>query len=116
MDGALRIIDRGMIVDAARHALTLHQWITAPDFDQEGEVQAAERELDRPSAITAPLLSAAFGMHAWLSKAAHERRSGRRWSATGCGTACCARRFRSPGLEPSAPICRSSRRRGFRSS
>jgi hypothetical protein len=68
MDGALRIIDRGMIVDAVRIALSLHQWITAPDFDQEGEVRLAERELDRPSAITAPLLSAAFGMHAWLSE------------------------------------------------
>ena len=43
MDGALRIIDRGAILDAARHALELHQWLTAPDFDQEGEVQQAER-------------------------------------------------------------------------
>jgi hypothetical protein len=70
MDGALRIIDRGMIVDAARHALALHQWIPAPDFDQEGEVIAAERALDHPSATAtaAPLLAAAFGMHAWLSR------------------------------------------------
>jgi hypothetical protein len=68
MDGALRIIDRGMIIDAARHALTLHQWITAPDFDQEGEVHAAERALDHASATAAPLLSAAFGVHAWLSQ------------------------------------------------
>ena len=45
MDGALRIIDRGAILDAARHALELHQWLTAPDFDQEGEVQQAERSL-----------------------------------------------------------------------
>ena len=66
MDGELRIIDRGLIVDAARHALDLHQWITAPDFDQEGEVRAAERVLDRPNAATAPLLTAAVGMHAWL--------------------------------------------------
>src|SRR5271165_7394553 len=58
MDGELRIIDRGMIVDAARHALMLHQWMTAPDFDQEGEVKAAERSLDRPDAAAAPLLSA----------------------------------------------------------
>ena len=33
MDGALRIIDRGMVFEAARHALTLHQWLVAPDFD-----------------------------------------------------------------------------------
>ncbi len=66
MDGALRIIDRGAIFDAARHALTLHQWIVAPDFDQEGEVQVAEKALAHPSAAVAPLLSAAVSMHAWL--------------------------------------------------
>src|SRR5208282_3051233 len=65
MDGALRIIDRGMILDAARYALGLHQWITAPDFDQEGDVQCAERALVSPSGGSA-LLSAACGMHAWL--------------------------------------------------
>ena len=42
MDHALRIIDRGVIFEAARHALDLHQWLVAPDFDQEGEVQRAE--------------------------------------------------------------------------
>jgi hypothetical protein len=66
MDGALRIIDRGAIFDAARHALTLHQWIVAPDFDQEGEVQSAEKALAHPSAAAASLLSAACSMHAWL--------------------------------------------------
>jgi hypothetical protein len=66
MDGAVRIIDRGAIFDAARHALTLHQWIVAPDFDQEGEVQVAEKSLVHPSAQSAPLLSAAVSMHAWL--------------------------------------------------
>jgi len=30
MDHALRIIDRGVIFAAARHALNLHQWLTAP--------------------------------------------------------------------------------------
>src|SRR5215831_17301614 len=42
MDHALRLIDRGAIFAAARHALDLHQWLVAPDFDQEGDVQAAE--------------------------------------------------------------------------
>ena len=45
MDGALRIIDRGAILAAARHALDLHQWLVAPDFDQEGAVQRAEQVL-----------------------------------------------------------------------
>jgi hypothetical protein len=66
MDGALRIIDRGAIFEAARHALTLHQWIVAPDFDQEDEVQIAEKALAHPSAAAAPMLSAAVSMHAWL--------------------------------------------------
>src|ERR1700689_5406131 len=67
MDGALRIIDRGEILDAARHALTLHQWIVAPDFDEEGEVQQAEKHLASVAAAgDTPLLAAAHGVHAWL--------------------------------------------------
>ena len=68
MDHALRIIDRGVIFEAARHALALHQWLTAPDFDQEGEVQQAEAALATPEAQVSPLLSAALGMHAWLDR------------------------------------------------
>jgi hypothetical protein len=67
MDHALRIIDRGSIFEAARHALTLHQWMVEPDFDQEGEVRRAEGViLDQGEAT--PLLAAAFGMRAWLEK------------------------------------------------
>ena len=67
MDGALRIIDRGEILDAARHALMLHQWIVAPDFDEEGEVQQAEKHLAGVAAAgDTPLLAAARGVHAWL--------------------------------------------------
>ena len=64
----MRIIDRGVIFDAARHALTLHQWLTVPDFDQEGEVKQAEAALATPEARLSPLLSAALGMHAWLEQ------------------------------------------------
>jgi hypothetical protein len=68
MDGALRIVDRGKILDAARHALTLHQWIVAPDFDEEGEVQLAEKRLSGAAAAgDTPLLAAARGVHAWLA-------------------------------------------------
>ena len=66
MDGALRIVDRGAIFDAARHALALHRWITAPDFDEEGLVRQAEAALDRSGAPGTPLLSAAYHAHAWL--------------------------------------------------
>jgi hypothetical protein len=68
MDHAMRIIDRGVIFDAARHALTLHQWLTVPDFDQEGEVQQAEAALSTPEARVSPLLSVALGVHAWLDR------------------------------------------------
>ena len=65
MDHALRIIDRGMILDAARHALHLHAWLTSPDFDQEGGIQRAEAALSRSTGMT-PSLAGALGAHAWL--------------------------------------------------
>jgi len=68
MDHALRLIDRGVIFDAARHALTLHQLLMVPDFGQEGDVQQAEAALATPEARISPLLSAALGMHAWLDR------------------------------------------------
>ena len=72
MDGALRIIDRGAILAAARHALDLHQWLVAPDFDQEGAVQRAAQVLAAAAATGAtPLLAAATGLHAWLGGDGH---------------------------------------------
>jgi hypothetical protein len=70
MDGALRIVDRGAILAAARHALELHQWLTAPDFDQEGAVQVAEADLATYNAGP-PLLTAAVWLHAWLAGNGH---------------------------------------------
>jgi hypothetical protein len=67
MDHALRIIDRGSIFEAARYALALHQWLTAPDFDAEGEVRRAEAHLaEYDGRGETPLLTAAFAMHGWL--------------------------------------------------
>ena len=65
MEGALRIIDRGMIFEAARTALAHHQWLADPDFDQEGDIQAAERHL---ATDTSPgsLLTAALQVRDWL--------------------------------------------------
>src|ERR1700689_746656 len=68
MDHAMRIIDRGVVFQAARHALPLNQWLTVPDFDQEGEVKQAEAALATPEARLAPLLYAALGTHAWLDQ------------------------------------------------
>ena len=60
MDHALRIIDRGMILDSARHALHLHGRLTSPDFHQEGDIKCAEATLAAFSRVT-PLLAAALG-------------------------------------------------------
>jgi hypothetical protein len=64
MEGALRIIDRGAILAGARAALALHRWITEPDVDQEGQIQAAERHLE--TAGPTILLGAAEGFRSWL--------------------------------------------------
>jgi len=66
MDPTLRIIDRGDILDKARFALGLHQWIVEPDFDQEGEVQRAEALLAGQPASLPPLIAAAEGLRVWI--------------------------------------------------
>ena len=66
MDPTLRIIDRGAILDAARAALGLHQWLVEPDFDQEGEVQRAEAVLAAQAGALPPLLAAAKGFRTWV--------------------------------------------------
>ena len=104
MDHALRVIDRGAIFAAARHALALHQWLTAPDRDQEAAVRRAEQRLAAAVSGTTPLLAAASGLHAWLGGdgrsggdghgGAPARRPAPRWCDFGASTACCARRCR----------------------
>jgi len=66
MPDGLRIIERGVIVDAARSAFTLHQWITEPGFDEEDEVRAALKTLVSAPLPDAPLLAAALGAWEWL--------------------------------------------------
>ncbi len=66
MDPYLRIIDRGRIVEAARTALRLHQWLVEPDFDQEGEIQRAEALLASLSGSLPPLLAGANGLRRWI--------------------------------------------------
>ena len=66
MDPYLRIIDRGDILDKAKFALTLYQWLVAPDFDQEGEVQRAEAMLAMQPTALPPLIAAARGLRDWI--------------------------------------------------
>ncbi len=68
MDPWLSLAERGDIFDAARHALSMHQWIVEPDFDQEGEIQVAMKAIARDVARTSPLLGAAHAAHAWLAR------------------------------------------------
>ena len=67
-DARLGRVDRGTVIDAARHAFDQYQWLVFPDFDQEGVVQQAEAHLASFGAHgETPLLAAASGVHAWLS-------------------------------------------------
>jgi hypothetical protein len=66
MDPSLRIIERGAILDKARAALALHQWIVEPDFDQEGEIQRAEAVLAAQPGFLPPLMAAARGFRVWI--------------------------------------------------
>jgi hypothetical protein len=59
MDGALRIIDRGVIFEATRAALTGYSWLVTPDFDEEGQVMAALTSLRATDPAGGPLLRAA---------------------------------------------------------
>lgn len=69
LDGAPRIIDRGEILAAARHAYELHQWLTAPEFDQEVEVKQAESALRAGAGQGGtPLLDAGRFLHSWLQQ------------------------------------------------
>ena len=66
MEGALRIVDRGAVFEAARYALGLHQWLTSPDAAQRAETARAAACLTEAGAT--PLLVAARGLHAWLER------------------------------------------------
>lgn len=68
LDPDVSILERGMIIEAARYALTQFQWISDPDFDQEGDIQRASAHLALARPEQAPLLAAAFGAHQWLDR------------------------------------------------
>ncbi len=65
LDGALRIIDRGAVLEAGRTALGYYGWLCTPNFVQDAEVQEAERHLmagDKPPT----LLGGALQFRSWL--------------------------------------------------
>ena len=59
---------RAAMLDAAHAALAQHQWITRPDFDEEGEIRSAGRCLTAAPQHPSALVAAAGGVHAWLAR------------------------------------------------
>ncbi|GAA5266502.1 hypothetical protein ACOSOMT5_P2930 [Acidiphilium sp. MT5] len=68
MDPDLSPFERGTIFEAARSALHLHQWITAPDLDQEQEIQQALQAIETHPPQGGILLQAAYAAHHWLDQ------------------------------------------------
>lgn len=66
LDGARSIAEAGGVFEAGRTALAHHAWLTAPDFDNEGEIRAALAALQARPAHGVPLLDAADAAWHWL--------------------------------------------------
>jgi hypothetical protein len=98
IDPYLSMRDRGAIFDAARHAFDQYQWLVTPDFDQEGEIQAAEKcwpPRPAPRRCSPPPMACTPGSVATATAAAAiAAPAAPRWSASGNGKNCSARRIR----------------------
>ncbi|MBY0332202.1 MAG: hypothetical protein K2X49_16210, partial [Acetobacteraceae bacterium] len=66
LDGARSIAEAGGVFEAGRTALAHHAWLTAPDFDSEGEIRAALVARQAHRAHGVPLLDAAEAAWHWL--------------------------------------------------
>lgn len=66
MDPSLSPFERGSILEAARYALGLHQWMVSPDEEQEAEIKQAEIFLQDRTHHTAPIATIADAAHGWL--------------------------------------------------
>ena len=67
-DGARNLAEAGAVFEAGRTALALHRWLTAPGFDDEGEVRAAAAALREGPSTGVALLDAAAGAWRWLDR------------------------------------------------
>jgi hypothetical protein len=65
MDGAITIIDRGALFDAARHAFALWGWFARPDTEQTQAIEQAAAALTEAHSAS-PLLGAAKAVRLWL--------------------------------------------------
>jgi hypothetical protein len=93
LDAGDSIAERAAVFASARHALEVHQWLVTPDFDQEGEVQRAEKALAASNAGDGPFMAAGRAMFVWID--ADQPRQAMRTALT--------RHWRRSGLLP-APL------------
>ena len=68
LDPGARLIDRGEIFAAARHAFALYRWFSAPDESQRASIGTATAHLATVADSHAPLVGAALAVHAWLDQ------------------------------------------------
>ena len=68
LDPAAAPVDRGAIFDAARYALNLYRWYSAPDEIQRSAIGDAAGHLAMVADAYSPLLGAALAIHAWLDR------------------------------------------------
>jgi hypothetical protein len=68
LDRAARLSDRGAIFAAARHAVALYRWFSAPDESQRAAIGTATAYLATIADSQAPLVGAAHAVHAWLEQ------------------------------------------------
>jgi hypothetical protein len=68
LDPGARLSDRGAIFAAARHAVALYRWFSAPDESQRAAIGTATAHLATVADSHAPLAGAALAVHAWLDQ------------------------------------------------
>jgi hypothetical protein len=87
MAGAQSLAEAGAVFEAGRAALALHRWLTAPDPEEEGQIQTALWALQASTATGVALLDAARGAWHWLesggARAPLRAALVRHWVATG---------------------------------
>jgi hypothetical protein len=87
MRGAQSLAEAGAVFEAGRAALALHRWLTAPDGEEEAQIEAAETALRQNTPTGVVLLDAATAAWHWLeaggARAPLRAALLRHWTATG---------------------------------
>jgi hypothetical protein len=87
LTGAQSLAEAGAVFEAGRAALALHRWLTAPDPEEEAQLQTALGALQASTATGVTLLDAATAAWRWLetggARAPLRAALVRHWTATG---------------------------------